>query len=381
MKRLKLLIPGPVELSPEVLLAMARPPIGHRTPDFEEILEECWSTLRAVFQTKNDVVIITGSGTAAMDAAVASAVKQGEEIVCIGGGKFGERFAEISRAHGLLVKEVKVEWGSAAVPEEVEEVVAESSAEALTLTHNETSTGVLHDAKAIGRIAREYGLLYILDGITSVGGDEVKTDAWGVDMCITGSQKCLAAPPGLAMLSVSDKAWEVIEEKKKSSYYLDLAAYRRALKKKTTPYTPSVSLIYALREALRKVEEEGLEARIRRHRTLAKAAREAVKAMNLELFPREEVASNTVTAIRIPPGLTDDDVRGRLKRDYGILLAGGQAQLKGKIFRIGHMGNVGYGDLVEALAALEQVLLRAGHSLELGSGVGAAQAVFKDKLN
>lgn len=379
MKKLKLLIPGPVELSPEVLLAMARPPIGHRTPDFEEVLEECWSLLKEVFQTKNDVVIITGSGTSAMDAAISSTMKRGEEVVCIGGGKFGERFIDISRAYGLAPREVKVEWGEAVAPEEVEEVVAESSAKAITLTHNETSTGVIHDAKAIGKIAKEYGLLYILDGITSVGGDEVKTDAWGVDICITGSQKCLAAPPGLAMLSVSEKAWGVIEEKDKSNYYLDLAAYRRALKKKTTPYTPSVSLIYGLQEALRRVKAEGLEARIKRHRTLAKAAREASKAMNLELFPREEVASNTVTAIRIPSGLTDDDVRGRMKRDYGILLAGGQAQLKGKIFRIGHIGNIGYGELIEALGALELVLKKSGHNVELGAGLRVAQAVFGDK--
>lgn len=380
MKKLRLLIPGPVELSHDVLQAMAKPPIGHRTPDFEEILEECWKNLKEVFQTKNDVLIITGSGTAAMDAAISSTMRQGEEIVCVGGGKFGERFLEIASAYGLKAKEVKVEWGEAAAPEDVEEVVAESSARAITLTHNETSTGVVHDAKAVGKIAKEYGLLYILDGITSVGGDEVKTDAWGVDVCITGSQKCLAAPPGLAMMSVSDKAWEVIEEKGRSNYYLDLGAYRKSLKKKTTPYTPSVSLIYGLQAALRNVIEEGLAARVKRHRTLAMATREACKAVNVELFPGEKVASNTVTALRIPDALTDDDIRGRMKREHGILLAGGQAQLKGKIFRIGHMGNVGCPELMAALAALEAVLKKSGQKLELGAGLRAAQGVFDEYL-
>lgn len=311
-----------------------------------------------------------------MEAAVASTVKRGDEIVCIGGGKFGERFYEISRAHGLKVREVPVEWGKAVNPEDVEKVVAESNAKALTLTHNETSTGVVHDARKVGRIAREYDLLYILDGITSVGGDEVKADSWGVDICITGSQKCLAAPPGLAMLSVSERAWEAVEEKDERGFYLDLAAYRRALRKKTTPYTPSVSLIYGLREALRLIKKEGLENRVKRHRTLALAAREAARAMNLELFAEEKAASNTVTAINIPEGLTDDDIRGVMKREHGILLAGGQGKLKGKIFRIGHMGNVGYGDLIEALAALERVLLRAGHELNLGGGIKEAQRVF-----
>jgi aspartate aminotransferase-like enzyme len=375
--KLKLLIPGPVELPSRVLLAMANPPIGHRTPDFEEILEECWDTLREVFNTKGDVIIITGSGTSAMEAAVASTVKRGEEIICIGGGKFGERFGDISRAFGLKVREVPVEWGTAVDPEKVEEAAAESSATAITLTHNETSTGVVHDAEAVGRIARDYGMIYIMDGITSVGGDEVKVDSWGVDVCITGSQKCLAAPPGLAMVSVSDRAWDAIGENEERGYYLDLAAYRRALKKKTTPYTPSVSLIYGLREALRIVREEGMEKRVKRHRTMALASRRAAEALNLELFAEEGSASNTVTAIRIPEGLSDDDVRGVMKREHGILLAGGQGKLKGKIFRIGHMGNVGYGDLVEAIAALERVLLKAGHGVELGAGLREAQQVFE----
>ena len=374
---MKLLIPGPVELDSEVLLAMAKPVMGHRTPDFEEILAECWRLLKYVYQTRNDVAIITGSGTSAMEAAVASVIKEGDEVVSITGGKFGERLGEIAAAFGAKVRKVEVEWGRTFAIEEVEKAIAESNATAITLTHNETSTGVVHDARAIGRLAREYDLLFIADCITSVGGDEVKTDEWGIDLCITGSQKCLAAPPGLGFVAVSERAWEAIESNAgKRAYYLDLAKYRKSLAKRTTPFTPSVTLIYGLHAALKKIEEETLEARIRRHRTLAEATRKAAEAMNLELFAEQRCASNTVTAIKIPAKLSDDDVRGALKREHGILVAGGQAQLKGRIFRIGHMGNVRFGDLAQVLSALELVLQKAGHELEPGAGVAAAEEVF-----
>ncbi len=374
---MKLLIPGPVELSWDVLNAMAKPVVGHRTPDFSQVLEECWSTLKEIYRTKNDVAIITGSGTSAMEAALASVLSPGEEVVVIGGGKFGERFAEITQAFGGKAKLVSVEWGKSFTKEDVEKVVEESNARIITLTHNETSTGVLHNAELVGRIARENDMLFIMDAITSLGGDIVETDKWGVDICVAGSQKCLAAPPGLAFAAVSEKAYSAMEEKETPySYYLDLLRYRKALKKSTTPYTPSVSLIYGLHRALMNIKQEGMENRIQRHRTLAKATREAAKAMNLELFADEKHASNTVTAIKIPEGMTDEQVRGRLKEEFGILVAGGQAQLKGKIFRIGHMGNVGFGDLIQVLAALEVVLRRNGHSFTLGEGVRAALEVL-----
>lgn len=376
MKNTKLMIPGPVELSPEVLLTMAQPLIGHRTPDFESILEDCWRELKEIFRTKNDVVIITGSGTAAMDAAIASTIKEGDEYICITGGKFGERFAEIVRAYGGVAKEVKVEWGKSFTIEQVEKAIDESGAKAITLTHNETSTGVVHDAKAIGRLAREHDLLFIMDAITSIGGDDVRCDEWGVDICVAGSQKCLAAPPGLAFAAVSEKAWQVVESNKPKSYYLNLASYRKSLAKKTTPFTPGVSLVFGLHRALKEIKEEGLENRIKRHRTLARATREAAKAMNLELFADERFASNTVTALKIPAPLGDEDVRGRMKKEHGILLAGGQDAVKGKIFRIGHMGNIGYLDLMQVLSALELTLKKAGHRLEFGRGTAAAQQVF-----
>ena len=373
----RLLIPGPVELSPEVRASQSKPIMGHRTPDFNEILEDCWNELKEIYQTKNDVAIITGSGTSAMDASIASTVSSGDEVICIGGGKFGERFPKIVEAYGGKPIDVPVEWGKSVAPEDVKKAVSNSNAVAITLTHNETSTGVIHDAKAIGQIAREHKLLFIMDAITSLGGDVVKTDAWGVDICISGSQKCLGAPPGLGFAAVSDKAWKVIDENsEKRGFYLDLSSYKKSISKSTTPFTPAVSLIYGLKTALAQIKEEGIENRILRHHRLANATRNAAKAMNLELFADESCASNTVTAIKIPDGLTDNDVRGRMKEDFGILLAGGQDSVKGKIFRIGHMANVDEVELLGVISALELVLAKAGHDNAPGNGPRAAIESF-----
>lgn len=374
---MKLLIPGPVELDSTVSNAMAKPIMGHRTPVFSEILNKCWSILKEIYNTRNDIALITGSGTSAMEAAVASVVKDSDEVVVIEGGKFGERFGEISEAFGAKVNTVPVEWGKSFTKEDVEKVVSDSNAKVITLTHNETSTGVIHNAEIVGKIAREYDMLFIMDAVTSLGGDIVETDKWGVDLCVSGSQKCLAAPPGLGFVAVSNKAYEAMENnQKRKAYYLDLLRYRKALKKETTPYTPSVSLIYGLNTALLKIKDEGINARIERHRKLARVFREAVKAMNLELFADSSCASNTVTSIKIPEDMNDDDIRGNLLREFEILVAGGQAHVKGKIFRIGHMGNVQFGDIIQVLGAMEIILKRKGHNFKLGEGVKTALEEF-----
>ncbi|HEQ78327.1 MAG TPA: alanine--glyoxylate aminotransferase family protein [Euryarchaeota archaeon] len=374
---MKLLIPGPVELDSTVSNAMAKPIMGHRTPIFSEILNECWSILKEIYNTRNDIALITGSGTSAMEAAVASVVKDSDEVVVIEGGKFGERFGEISEAFGAKVNTVPVEWGKSFTKEDVEKVVSDSNAKVITLTHNETSTGVIHNAEIVGKIAREYDMLFIMDAVTSLGGDVVETDKWGVDLCVSGSQKCLAAPPGLGFVAVSNKAYEAMENnQKRKAYYLDLLRYRKALKKETTPYSPSVSLIYGLNTALLRIKDEGINVRIERHRKLARVFREAVKAMNLELFADSSCASNTVTSIKIPEDMNDDDIRGNLLREFEILVAGGQAHVKGKIFRIGHMGNVQFGDIIQVLGAMEIILKRKGHSFKLGEGVKTALEEF-----
>ncbi len=353
-----LMIPGPVQLHERIIKALGSQMISHRSKDFEEVYEYCREALKPLFGTKGDVVIISGSGTAGMEAAIASFSKV-KRITCVSNGKFGERFAEIAWRYAE-VDHVKFEWGDSIDLDKVRESL-ENGSEMVTFVHNETSTGILNPAKEICKIAKEYDALVVMDGITSVGGDEVKMDEWGVDVCIVGSQKCLGAPPGLAAVAISDKAWEFYNEK--VPYYLDLKAYVKKAEKNQTPYTPAVPLFLALKEALKIIEEEGLENRIERHRKLAKAVREWAIEAGLELFPRlNEYSSysNTVTAIKMPKGITDSELRGTLRKEYGITISGGQEHLKGKIFRIGNMGNIGKREIIATLAAVESVMLRKG---------------------
>ncbi len=367
-----LMIPGPVQLHERIIRAMSRQMIGHRSKEFSEILEYCVKMLKICFGTKHDVFIISGSGTAGMEAAVATFSKV-KRITCIDNGKFGDRFVRIAERY-TEVDAVRFEWGKPIELEAVERSLEEGS-EAVAFVHNETSTGILNPAKEIARIAKRYGALVIMDGITSVGGDEVKMDEWGIDVAVVGSQKCIGAPPGLAAVAVNERAWEYYNER--CPFYLDLYAYKRKMEDLQTPYTPALPLFFALEEALRIIEEEGLDRRIKRHRTLSKAVREWAISVGLELFPElNEYSeySNTVTAIKMPNGLSDKELRGTLKREYGILISGGQEHLKGKIFRIGTMGNVGKKEVLATLAAVEEVMRRKGVIRE--SGLDSAMDVL-----
>jgi len=365
-----LMIPGPVPLHSRVLKAMSRPMINHRSPEFAKILDECVSVLKDVFQTKNDVLVLSGSGTAGMEAAVSNVVK-GDDVVTIVNGKFGERFKEIVALYGNPMP-VEYEWGRPVELNDVEDAL-EKGASIVTMVHNETSVGMLNPAEEVGALAKKHDALFIMDGVSSIGGVDVPVDRWGVDIAIIGSQKCLAAPPGLAAVAVSEKAWERM--KAKSPYYLDLKAHRKYAAKEPaqTPYTPAVSLFFGLHEALRIVKEEGLHERIERHRKCAEAVRRAVDAMNMQLFPRlNEVSaySNTVSAIKMPDSVDDKQLRGGMKR-RGVLIAGGQAHLKDRIFRIGHMGNVSAKEILTTLEALESTLSELGIKVE--GGVAAAK--------
>jgi aspartate aminotransferase-like enzyme len=351
MKKELLLIPGPVMLPERVKEAMSRPVMGHRTIKFSGMIRECCEIMQEVFQTSNDVIIITGSGTSAMEAALANIIDPGDKVVSCINGKFSERLGEISEVCGAEVLKVEQEWGKGIRPEQVEAVLKED-VKIVTFAHNETSTGVLNPAKEIVRVAKKHDALVIMDGITSVGGDVVKVDDWGIDLCIVGSQKCLAAPTGLAALSVSEEAWKVIEEKPRRNYYLDLRKYRKSLGAWTTPFTPAVNLFYGLHEALKIVQEEGLENRIQRHRNMAKFVYERCVRLGLDLFAEEGYRSHTVTAIKHEKA---DYVRARLK-EKGIRIAGGQAHLTGKIFRIGHMGAVQMEHLEICMSAIEDIL-------------------------
>ncbi|MFA4877146.1 MAG: alanine--glyoxylate aminotransferase family protein [Methanoregula sp.] len=373
-KELLLMMPGPVPIPERVRLAMSRQAINHRSAEFGAAYADCVRVLKTAFATKNDLVVISGSGTAGMEAAIAN-VGRDKDIACIVNGKFGERLYKISQRYGKA-HEIKSDWGT---PVNLEALKAqlEAGAQVVTLVHNETSAGIKNPAEEIGKLCRKHDALFIMDGITSIGGDTVEVDRWGVDIAITGSQKCFAAPAGLAMVSVSSRAWERVT--KNPPYYLDLAAYKKSAggTPMETPYTPAVPLFLALREACLIIEEEGLPARIARHQKMSKAVQSAAKAWGLSLFPKIDKLHNyssTVTAIEYPAGVKDDEMRASVKK-MGIVIAGGQDHLKGKIFRIGSMGAVGALEILATLAATQHALRKGGYKVA-GDGVEAAAEVL-----
>ncbi|WP_406662299.1 alanine--glyoxylate aminotransferase family protein [Methanolobus sp. ZRKC3] len=372
-----LMMPGPVPVAPRVLRAMSKPMINHRGAEFSAMYDDCCEILADVFQTKNDIFIISGSGTAAMEAAIGCTVKNDDVVVTLENGKFGERFKDIAARYGK-VNPLEIEWGHSFDLGEIEKKL-EEGAKAITLVHNETSVGIQNPAEQIGKLAKKHGALFILDGVTTLGGDTVKTDEWGVDIAVVGSQKCIAAPPGLSMMSVSKRAFEAMDDNDKLPYYLDLKAYKKSGDKSQTPYTPAVPLFFGLQEALHIVKEEGMDARINRHATGAAAIRAAAKAMGLELFPQlnDEYShySNTVTAMKAPEGVSGNDIKKDMMA-RGITIAGGQSHLSGKIFRIGSMGNVQPKDILLTIQELEIVLKNRGVISELGAGVEAASNVL-----
>ncbi len=352
---------------------MARQAVNHRGPEFGAAYADCVRVLKTLFGTENELYIISGSGTAGMEAAVANFGRD-RTIVSLVNGKFGDRFAKIGQRYGT-VRTLASEWGTPLDLEGLERELAEG-AEVVTVVHNETSAGIRNPADEVGAIARKYDALCIMDGITSIGGDTVEVDRWGVDVAVAGSQKCLAAPAGLAAISVSERAWDRIAEVR--PFYLDLAAYRKSGTgtPMETPYTPAVPLFLALREACLMIEEEGVGARIERHRRMAEAVRAAAAAWGVEIFPTidgRHAYSNTVTAMRIPAGITDGDLRGTVRK-FGIEIAGGQDHLKGKIFRIGTMGGIGAQEVLATVAAVQYALRKSGHPA--GDGVQAAAEVL-----
>jgi aspartate aminotransferase-like enzyme len=355
-------------------MVMMRQAINHRGSEFGSLYAECVQILKPLFGTTADLFILSGSGTAAMEAAVANFGRD-RKIASLVNGKFGERLFKISQRYGTAM-EIESAWGTP-LNLELLETQLEEGAEVVTLVHNETSVGIKNPAEEVGRLARKHDALFIMDGITSIGGDEVESDRWGVDLALVGSQKCLAAPAGLSAISVSKRAWDRISEKR--PYYLDLAAYRKSASAipMETPYTPAVPLFFALQEALWMVEKEGISARIERHRRLSRAVREAAVTWGLSLFPTlddNHAYSNTVTAIRYPSGIKDSDLRGSVKK-MGIEIAGGQDSLKGKIFRIGSMGAVSAPEILATLAAVEHALRKLGYPVQ-GNGVDAACGVL-----
>jgi serine---pyruvate transaminase len=379
MWKSRLFTPGPTPVPDEILLEMAKPLIHHRTPQFRKILAECFSGLKEFFQTKEDVMILTSSGTGAMEAAVSNLLSAGEKCLVVEGGKFGERFREIAAAYGVGVTALPVEWGKSATPAEIEAALKkEPDIKAVFTTLCETSTGTHTDVKGIGEIIRRRpDTLLVVDGISSLGAVECRTDEWGIDVMISASQKAFMLPPGLAFISLSQKAWKKAAETKTPHYYFDLSAYRKAVAKEDTPYTPALTLIIGLAGVLKMLKAEGVENVWKRHHLLAEATRQAVKALGLQLLA--EHPSNAVTAVRVPEEIDAEALTKSLRDSSGITFAGGQGKLKGKIFRISHMGWIDRYEIMQAIAALELQLLKMGYALQPGAGVGAAEKVFLEQ--
>lgn len=362
------LLAGPVKVHPRIQRAMARPAIAHRGPEFTELNRELLERTRHLFDHDGPVAVIEGSGTAGLEAAVAGLVGPDDHVVAVTNGKFGDRMRQLAERHAGQVTPVEADWGAAPDLDAVEAALDEG-ATAVTLVHNETSTALTNPAADVARLARDRGARVIMDGITSVGGIDVPLAEWGVDACVTGSQKCLAGPAGLAFVALSDDAAEALRDD--APYYTNLKRHVERWEAHQTPFTPSIPLHQACLEALRILDEEGLDARIARTRRLADAVRAGVQALGLELFAEEGHRSDTVTAVRIPDGVEDAAFRATLK-EMGVVVAGGQAHLKGSIFRVGHMGLVQPREVVAGIACIERALQRLGADVKVGAGVAAA---------
>lgn len=368
-----LMIPGPTPVPESVMLDIARHPIGHRSSEFSSILEEVYANLKYVFQTQNDVFIYTASGTGAMCAALENLINQGDKVLCLVIGNFGNRWAKIAQSRGAIVEKIEVEAGQIIDPEELRAKLAEDvnkEIKLVTLTHSETSTGAANDIKTLCSIIREHGALSVVDGVTSVCAMPCKPDEWGIDVLVSGSQKGFMVPPGLAFLTANERAWKVYEECKYPSFYFDWGAYRKSTRANSTPFTPAVNLITGLNTALRMIKDEGIENVNARHKKYALALRKALSAINLDLLVKnDENASYSITSILPPEGVSVPDIRKYLKEDFDIVVANGQNQLKDKIFRMGTLGFVCERDLIASVGALEAVLKKLGHKFELGKGV------------
>lgn len=380
MQKKYLLAPGPTQVSPEVLLAMAQPVLHHRAPEFVKLFEQIRQNLRWFFQTQSDVLVLAATGTGGMEGAVTNFLSPGEKALVVNGGKFGERWLKICQSYGVKVEQIKVEWGYAVRPEQIEAILKkDGSIKAVFTQASESSTGVAHDIRSIAQTVRNYDdCLMVVDAVSAMGVFNIQTDAWGLDVVVTGSQKALSLPPGLAFVGVSEKAWRRADKAKNSRFYFNFKKERESQSKNQTAFTAAVSLMVGLDASLQMFKEEGLQNVFARHHLLAHATREAVKGLGIELFPKES-PSDALTAIVSPDGIDGQAVYKDLRVKYGITAAGGQDHLKGRVFRIAHMGYTDTFDVITAIAGMEMVLKGLGHPLKLGTGVGIAQEILLKK--
>ena len=358
----QLRVPGPTPCPPEVLKSLAWQMVNHRGPEFHQMITDVTENLKKVFQTKNDVLLLTGSGTGGLEAAVANMFSPGDKILSVSIGVFGDRFANIAKTFGADVVSLKVEWGKAADPDVIKNAIKDNPGiKAVLVTHNETSTGVTNDIFAISKVVKDAGKLLIVDAISSLGSINLPVDELGCDVVITASQKGWMVPPGLAIVSVSHEAWKYHAEAKMPHFYWDFTRAKKNYdEKKENPWTPAITIVYGFSVALKMMLKEGIKDIFARHERIGRMTREGIKNLGLPLFAEESHASNTVTAVSIPEGLDGKKFRQILREQYKVVLAGGQQTLDGKIFRIGHLGMVEEKDIKEILSAIQKALPLAG---------------------
>ncbi|ODS30058.1 MAG: aspartate transaminase [Candidatus Scalindua rubra] len=377
MKKTYLFTPGPTQIPHDVTLAEAKSMIHHRTSEFSNIFIKVTEDLKYVFQSKSDEVFtFASSGTGGMEACVVNTLSQGDKAVVVRGGKFGERWAEICEAYGVDVIPIDIEYGKAVKPDLLDYALRkEKEARSVFVTQCETSTGVVHDIEGIAKAVKSHNALLIIDAITGIGVHPLMMDDWGIDIAVAGSQKGCMLPPGLAFVCVAQSAWESIKKARLPKYYWDFKKMRKSLGNKTTPFTPAISLIMAAGKALDMIKKEGIENVWSRHARLAHATREGIKALGLELFAGD-ASSNVLTAVKSPEGFDINSAIKKLRDESGVTITGGQEELKGKIFRIGHMGYVNEFDIIVAISAVEKCLHENGCKIELGKGVSRVQEVL-----
>ncbi|MFJ7934570.1 pyridoxal-phosphate-dependent aminotransferase family protein [Sporosarcina sp. NPDC096371] len=370
-------IPGPSPIPPSVQRAMSQPMIGHRGKETSAMLQTIKPGLQQVFGTKQDVAIITGSGTAGLEASVVNIVQPGDEVLVIVTGAFGDRFTKICDAYSIKAHRLDVEWGQALQPEAVQQYVqANPAIKAVFSTYCETSTGILNPIKELATAIRDVSdALIVVDGVSCVGGVQTEMDAWGIDIMVTGSQKAFMLPAGLTFVSASERAWAIIEANTQRGFYLDLTKYRDNLLKDTTPFTPALSLLFGLQQVLQLIDAEGLEQVYARHTLMMNMTRAAFKALDIPLLTTDEHASPTVTAVK-PEDFDAEAFRKVIKQEFGLTVAGGQQHLSGKIFRVGHMGYCSPADVLQTISMIEIGLLKVGKKIMLGTGVAAAQQIY-----
>jgi aspartate aminotransferase-like enzyme len=371
----QLRIPGPTPLPERVVRSMSRPMIDHRGPEFAAILAEITAGAKRVFKTSNDLLILTSSGTGGLESAIANLVSPGDEVVAAVCGNFGERFAALAAAYGADVVRLEFEWGQPVDANDLASVLERHpNAKVVLLTHNETSTGLTNPLEALARVAHKAGRIVVVDGVSSISSIAIDTDAWGIDVAVTGSQKGWMAPPGLSLVSVSERAWAQQANARSPRYYFDWKEAKMWAEKGMTPFTPAVGVVFALQEGLHMIEEEGIDAVYKRHERLARGTQAGLEALGFHLFAREGYRSNTVTSAVPPVGLDVTALRNVLNQKFGVVIAGGQGKMTGKMIRVGHLGAVAEGDVVQVVWAIEQALDELDIAPSDGRGVAAVTA-------